>query len=289
MNQEQVKDMLLKIEEPPLDFTVLFTGKKSKKINGFYKVDTREIFIHNRNFIGEHDASSADHASVNTDTINTIDTVDDNLLMYTAIHEYAHHLHACKQGGKLSVRAHTMEFWAILHELLEKAEAKQFYKNVFTTSPELVALTAQIREKHLKENGAIVKDLGQCLLRASDLCQAIGGRFEDYIDRILGIPRQAARTAIKVFEYDINTAVGPDNMRFLAGISNEGKREEAEAALLEGKSPDIVKISATTAAKKQVEEADPQEMLEKEKKRLERTIAALTKRLDEVNLELEKS
>jgi hypothetical protein len=266
MNQDQVKEQLLSIEDVSMDFILIFSGKKSKKVNGIYKPETREIVIHNRNF--------------RNDTGET----DDNLLLYTAIHEYAHHIHACSRGGKLSVRAHTSEFWAIFHRLLEKAEALNIYRNVFQTSPELVQLTEFIREKYLKENGVIVKEFGLNLLKAHELCQAIGGRFEDYIDRILGIPRMAVKTAIKMHQYNLNPSLGADNMRYLAGISNEEKRNTAEQALLAGKSPDTVKAATV---KKTPQEA-PRLMLEKEKARLERTIAALTKRLEEVNLELEK-
>jgi hypothetical protein len=129
MNQDQVKAAFLSIEEAPLEFEVIFSGKKSKKVNGLYKCEQREIIIHNRNFS------------------------DENLLLYTAIHEYAHHLHACSRGGALSSRAHTAEFWAILHGLLEKAEAKRVYKNVFDRSPELSELTGLIQKKYLAENG----------------------------------------------------------------------------------------------------------------------------------------
>ncbi|MDR1903046.1 MAG: hypothetical protein LBQ88_12295 [Treponema sp.] len=266
MNQDQVKEQLLGIEDASMDFTLIFSGKKSKKVNGLYKPETREILIHNKNFKND-----------------TGDKTDDNLLLYTAIHEYAHHIHACSQGGKLSVRAHSSEFWAIFHRLLEKAEAQGIYRNVFQTSPELVQLTEFIREKYLRENGLLVKEFGMKLLKAHELCLAIGGRFEDYIDRVLGIPRMAVKTAIKMHQYDLNPFLGADNMRYLAGIPNEEKRRAAEQALLAGKSPDTVK---TAAAKKPPQE-DPKVMLEKEKARLERTIAALTKRLEEVNQELE--
>jgi len=134
MNQDKVKKILLSIEDAPLEFTVIFTGKKSKRVNGLYRPDSREILIHNRNFGPEGGADS------------------DNLLLYTAIHEYAHHIHACARGGKLSPRAHTAEFWAILHGLLEKAEAKKVYKNVFESSDELKKLTDTIRVKYLEKN-----------------------------------------------------------------------------------------------------------------------------------------
>jgi hypothetical protein len=261
VNQDKVKEELLTIEDAPLDFSVIFSGKKSKKVNGLYKPDTREIIIHNRNFS------------------------DANLLMYTAIHEYAHHLHACARGGHLSPRAHTAEFWAILHGLLENAEKKKIYKNVFSGSEELEELTGVIRKKYLTENGNLVKELGELLLRARELCSAIGGRYEDYIDRVLCIPRQAANLAVRMHQYNLNPKTGSDNMRFLAGITNEEKRQAAENSLLEGKSPDTVK----TALRQKPEAGDPRLSLEKEKLRLERTIASLTKRLEEVEMELKKS
>lgn len=259
MNQDQIRTILLSIEDAPMEFTLIFSGKKSKKVNGLYKPDTREIIIHNRNFD------------------------DDNLLLYTAIHEYAHHLHACSQGGTLPARSHTTEFWAILHGLLEKAEAKGVYKNVFTESPELAELTEIIRKKYLLQNGNLVKELGMLLLKAGELCDSIGARFEDYIDRVLCIPRSAAKMSMKMFEYNLDPSLGSDNMRFLAGIKNEEDRTAAEKSLLAGKSPDAVKRETM----KRPRQEDSRERLEKEKLRLERTIMSLTKRLNEVEQELE--
>jgi hypothetical protein len=270
MNQDEVKEKLLAIEDAPLDFSVIFSGKQSKKVNGLYKPDTREIIIHNRNFASES-GNAASKASAT------------NLLIYTAIHEYAHHIHACSRGGKLSPKAHTSEFWAIFHGLLEKAEKQKIYKNVFQGSKDLEEITETIREKYLAENGKLLKELGQFLLKAQDLCFSIGGRYEDYVDRILRIPRQAANLAVKMFQYKLDPETGPDNMRFLAGIASEEKRLAAQNALLAGKSPDTVKT-----ALRQKSEA-PHQRLEKEKLRLERTIASLTKRLEEVEEELARS
>jgi len=262
MNQDAVKEKLLTIEDAPLEFSLIFSGRKSKKVNGLYKVQSREIIIHNRNF-------------------KSNDT-GQNLLLYTAIHEYAHHLHACSRGGTLSARAHNSEFWAIFHELLEKAEKKRIYQDVFSVSPELLKLTEVIRTKYLANNGALVKEMGKHLLKAHDLCTGIGVRFEDYVDRMLRIPRTAANMAIKMFQYDIAPEVGADNMRFLAGIRNSEERKAAEAALVKGKSPDTVKIQVRGKS----EPENPTARLEKEKTRLERTITSLTKRLEEVKKEL---
>jgi hypothetical protein len=264
MNQDTVKQKLLSIEDAPLEFSLIYSGKKSKKVNGLYKPASREIIIHNRNF--------------------QPDDAGQNLLLYTAIHEYAHHLHACSRGGTLSPRAHNSEFWAIFHALLEKAEKKKIYSDVFSVSPELLKLTDVIRGKFLKNNGELVKEMGKHLLKAHDLCTGIGVRFEDYVDRMLRIPRTAANMAIKMFEYDIAPEVGADNMRFLAGIRDGDERKAAESALIKGKSPDSVKIQVRNKNK----EEDPVVLLEKEKTRLERTIATLSKRLDEVKKELKE-
>ena len=262
MNTDQVKEKLLAIQDAPLEFELVFSGKKSAKVNGLYKTDTREIIIHNRNF--------------------QQGLTGDNLLLYTAIHEYAHHLHACSRGGTLSARAHTSEFWAIFHALLEKAEAKKIYRDVFANNPELTELTEMIRKKYLVENGSLVKEMGKHLIEAHNLCTAIGVRFEDYVDRVLRIPRTAANMAIKMFEYDLKPQTGADNMRFLAGIRDEDDRKAAERALIKGKSPDTVKMAIRA---KNEEESDSLR-LEKEKLRLERTIETLSKRLDDVKREL---
>ena len=104
MNNDQIKEILLSIEETEIDFTVTMSGKESKKVNGLYKPESHEIILHNLNF------------------------KSDNQLIYTAIHEYTHHLmteRKLEQTGGLDVcksRAHTNDFWAKFHELLEKAE-----------------------------------------------------------------------------------------------------------------------------------------------------------------------
>lgn len=68
MTNEKIKEVLLSLEKAGIDFSVTQTGKTSKKVNGLYAPATFEIFLHNKNFATE------------------------NELIYTAIHEYAHHL-----------------------------------------------------------------------------------------------------------------------------------------------------------------------------------------------------
>ncbi|MDR0683554.1 MAG: hypothetical protein LBF83_00265 [Spirochaetaceae bacterium] len=266
MNQDAMKNLLLSIEDAPLDFSLIFSGKKSRKVNGLYKPDGREIIIHNRNFVDESGAWN------------------ENSLVYTAIHEYAHHLHACRHGGKLSVRAHTQEFWAIFHDLLGKAENQGLYSNKLDASPALLELTTRIKDSFLAENGRLLKELGRHLIEAQELCAGIGLRFEDYIDRILCMPRASAKIAVKMFQYDIKPEIGPDNMRFVAGLRGEEERGEAEKAFLAGRSPDTVKMNYKAGNR----EEDARTRLLKEKQRIERTIDALSKRLDEVERELQE-
>lgn len=261
MNQDRVKELLLSIEDVPLEFSVVFSGKQSKKVNGLYKPETREILIHNKNF------------------------TDDNMLMYTAVHEYAHHVHCCAKGGKLSGRAHTAEFWSILHGLLVKAEEKGVYRNVFADSPELEQLTETIRKRYLFENGSLVKELGKLLMQANEICGRIGARFEDYVDRVLCIPRVSAKTAMKIYQYNVNPSMGADNMKIVAGIRDGEKRAAAEGALLSGKSPDEVRVAIARKAP----DKEPRARLEKEKTRLERTIDTLNRRLEEVERALEEA
>ena len=106
MNNDEIKTMLLSIKESSIEFTVTLSGKESKKVNGLYKPETREIILHNKNF------------------------KSDNQLVYTAIHEYTHHvlneelLERTKVWVKWQLPQPYNRFWARFHELLETAEQK---------------------------------------------------------------------------------------------------------------------------------------------------------------------
>ncbi|AEE17785.1 hypothetical protein [Treponema brennaborense] len=258
MNQDQIKDMLLQIEGSELDFTVTFTGKESKKVNGLYKPDTYEILLHNKNFKA------------------------DNQLIYTAIHEYTHHLlneaKLAETGGlKPSyARVHTNEFWARFHGLLETAEQKGFYVIGLENSPELAQLTEELRVNYLEQNGRLMQEFGRLLAKAHRLCQEANIRYEDYIDRVLKLPRTAAKTIAKVAAVEVNPAIGFENMKLVASLPTPEKRSAAEQQILEGHSPDSVR----SLMKKKSEETDARTRLEKEKQRLEKTITQLTSRLE---------
>jgi hypothetical protein len=259
MNQDAVKAMLLSVEEPRTEFTLIFSGKSSKKCNGLYKPDTREIILHNRNF------------------------EDDNQLAYTALHEYAHHLHAERSGGMLSPRAHGPEFWGIFHGLLEKAEKAGVYRNLYEESPRLVDITRRIKDEFLPRNGLVMKEFGRLLIEAEAACREAKARFEDYIDRVIGLPKASVKAAMRVSALDIDEAIGFDNMKLVAGIRKPEMRVMAVEALKSGKSPDFVKTELSGKARP---DEDPKERLAKEAARIERTIASLEKRLAQVKARL---
>ena len=259
MNQDQVKEILLQIEESELEFSVTFTGKASKKVNGLYKSDTHEILLHNKNF------------SV------------DNELLYTAIHEYTHH-RLCELDGTRSGRVHTQRFWSYFHRLLQKAEEKGLYKIAMEESPELLELTDTIRTTIMAEDGKLMKELGRLLSKARVLCKQAGVRYEDYIDRVLCLPRASAATIEKIHAFDVKPELGYEAMKVVANIANPDKRAAAEDLFLQKHSPAFVRDSV----KNKPQDEDPRRKLENEKRRIERTIVSLQARLSELEDTLAK-
>src|SRR5574344_1909659 len=260
MDNDKIKQMLLDIHETDLEFTVIMTGKESKRVNGLYKPDTREILLHNKNF------------------------KTDNELVYTAVHEYTHHLineeDIAANGGHEPphlAKSHTNAFWAKFHNLLEIAEKKGYYKIDLSASPELEKLTKDIRAKYIEPNGKLMQEFGKSLIKAHALCEQANIRYEDYLDRVLQLPRTTAASVAQVGMLPAeDAALGFDNMKIVAAIKKPDDRAKAQDALKQGKSPDSVIAMMKTKAK----EIDPKTKLEKERARLTKTIDELTHRLE---------
>ncbi len=266
MDNEKIKEMLLSIRSTELDFTVIQTGKESKRVNGFYKPDTHEIFLHNKNFDSE------------------------NLLVYTAVHEYTHHLideQEIKLNGGAYVpnaKVHTAAFWALFQELLAITEEKGYYKLDISSSPELVELTKKIKSEYLTKNAELMQEFGKLLIKAQELCEKSSIRYEDYLDRVLCLPRNSAHDMTKVSVKNINPQVGYDNMKMIASLKKPEEMAKATDKILSGTAP--VTVRALMKQKSNQTE-DPREKLEKEKNRLEKTIAQLQQRLEFVEESLE--
>ena len=266
MDNNEIKEKLLQIEETELDFTVTMTGKESTRVNGLYKPETHEILLHNKNF------------------------KSDMQLIYTAIHEYTHHLMTEADlkvsGGALPpkyTRVHTAAFWAKFHGLLQKAEELGIYKISIEESPELKELTEKIRKDYMEVNGKLMQEFGHLLAKAHELCEQANIRYEDYLDRILCLPRTTAKEITKVSSVDVNPALGFDNMKKVASLKTPDERDSASKQILAGKSPDTV----SEFMRKKATEEDPKAKLEKEKNRLTKTIEALQQRLQYVEESLE--
>jgi hypothetical protein len=256
VNQDQVKELLLRLNDDVEEFSVIFSGKQSKKAHGVYHPDTREIIIHNRNFDNE------------------------NALLYTAIHEFAHHVHFTTSAVPVGPRSHTLEFRSILHRLLERAESLQVYVNPFDGDTEFAALTERIRTRFLSENGRLMKEFGAALLEADALCRKRGARFEDYVERELGMDKRTATTLMKIHSFDVTPAIGYQNMATVAGLPTREKRQEAQQRFEAGESPDMVKTALGSRGRP--EDEDPVRKLEKERNRIKRTIRSLEQKLHDV-------
>jgi len=261
MNQDQVKTLLLELNSEVEDFTLIFSGKMSKKVDGLYHPEKQEIIIHNKNF------------------------TEDNPLIYTAIHEFAHHIQFTQKEAEITSRSHTVLFWDIFHKLLILAEEKGIYKNLFATDERFINLTNKIKAEYLQRNGTLMKEFGKLLIEALDLCQQNHANFEDYVDRELGLNRTAAKSIMKVYAMDVKPEIGFDNMKIVAGIKEEKQRKEIEHSFEEGQSPDMVK-AAIKEAKGVPEVTLPR--LESQKKRIEKSIHNLQQKLADVEMQIDE-
>jgi hypothetical protein len=258
MNQDQVKEKLLKLHSCTEEFKVIFSGKKSKKVNGLYKPDTQEIIIHNRNF--ETNESG------------------DNLLFYTAMHELAHHVQFSEHKQK-SVKAHTQLFYAVLDDLVDIAEKKKIYKvTIDQDTQDLIDeskdISCQIAELQRK--------LGNTLKRLSEKCGEKGIRFEDVIERKTQISLKTVKQSQKADDLRLPEDIGADIQEAAIRERDEDKRESMIHAAQTGKS--VAQAKRSTA--RPPDQEDETVSLVKEKSRIERTIESLHRRLEEVEEQL---
>jgi len=256
MNQDQVKERLLDLDGEVEPFTLIFSGKKSKRVDGLYKPETREIIIHNKNMS------------------------DDNGIMYTAIHEFAHHIQFTRSSLPVSSRSHTRDFYSIFHRLLAEAERKGLYRNIFKTEQEFKELTQKLKLSFLKENGELMKEFGRNLIRAFELCKKYHASFEDYVDRELSLGRTNAKTLMRVYTEDVDPEIGYENMKIVASISDPDQRVRATEAFKVGKSQDMVKEEFQAPSKEA--RGNTLARLNAERERISRTIRTLTQRLADI-------
>jgi hypothetical protein len=254
MNQDQVKEKLLELHKCAEDFTVIFSGKKSVRVNGVYRFDERKIIIHNRNF--ENDENG------------------ENLLFYTAMHELAHHIQFTELHQK-GVRAHTALFFATLDDLAEIAEKKGVYKTPVDEEAQKLINEAKDISRGI---AALQRKLGQVLLQLYEACERKGIRYGDVIERKAQISKQTQKKAIRACILNLPEGISADIQEAAVKERNEEKIKAVVHAGLQGKSID----QAKRAVAKPIDREDETVSLMKEKKRIERTIASLKRRLEEI-------
>ena len=261
MNQDQVKEKLLKLYDCKEGFSVIFSGRKSRKVNGLYKPLNCEIIIHNKNFL-DSDGNQ-----------------NDMLLMFTAIHELTHHV-LMTEKWKKSPRAHSQEFWATFHDLLDIAEKNGIYKAKIDDDTKKLIKEAREISKQIAE---LQRELGRVLLAIYDSCQENGLRYEDIVEREAQIDKQSAKIAVISHRMD-DQEVGADIQAEAARQRSDEKRAAIIAAGQEGKSVVQAKRSATAAGP--IDQEDEAETLTRKKKYLETAIQSLMRRLHEIKQQL---
>ena len=259
MNHDTVKETLQSIHESPIEYTVFFSGKKRKTVNGFYKPLTKEIVIHDKNFV--------DDAGKN----------NESCLIFTAIHELSHHVMFAEKGKKNS-RVHSQEFWATFHDLLDVAEKKGVYRADIDTETQKLVDQARDLSGRIAE---LQRELGRVLLAVGESCRKNGLRVEDVIERKAQIGKSSAKVVVAAYEMG-EQGVSADVQMEAAKRRDEKKRAAIIAAGREGKSV----AQAKKAASYPLNVEDETATLIREKRRIERTVETLTRRLEDIEQQL---
>jgi hypothetical protein len=261
MDQDTVKEKLQSIHESPIDYVVIFSGKKSAKVNGLYNPLSKEIVIHNRNFVDVEGQQN------------------ENLLLFTSIHELAHHIVMSEKGSE-SPRAHSQDFWATFHDLLDVAEKKGIYRAEIDAETQKLVEDAREIDRKIAE---LQRELGRIILAIEESCRKNGIRPEDAIERKAQISKPTTKAAVAAYAMG-DQGVGSDIQSEAAKQRDEDKRVAIIAAGHEGKS--VIQAKKSTAPVKPVDAEDETATLIREKRRIERTVESLTRRLEEIKQQL---
>jgi hypothetical protein len=265
MNQDDVKENLLKLFDCAEEFTVVFSGKKNKIANGTYSPAKREIVIHNRNF--------------------NAGGKGDNMLFYTAMHEYAHHImHAVyKQDG---AKSHTLLFYSILDDLADTAEKMKLYS--MGLSEETKKLAEEARKISV-EMAELQQRLGKVLGILHKKCEEEELRFEDVIARKAQISRQTMEQAKKANALSPSLKnAGVDIQEAAVKERDEEKRRAIIHAGAKGKSVAQAKSAAAVPCAAAAAADGETDSLVRERRRLERAIENLKRRLGDVEKRLKE-
>ena len=250
MTNEEIKISLQKIWECKNDFSVIQTGKKSSRVNGFYRPATKEIFLHNKNFSS------------------------DNQMMYTAIHELTHHI-LISEKNVASVKSHTTLFWSTFYDLMDIAVEKGIYRRKRSgATKELVGQARKIQKEIIEAQ----KRLGELLGKINESCKSNGERYEDVVESDLQLSRSKAQElrsmSASQCEYSDEISKVIETVKDVVSAKKAAENGKTLAQ--------IKAIASKKPALASDDDLDDPSSLKREKKRLERTIERLQDRLVQV-------
>lgn len=254
-NNDEVKENLLKLYDCKHEFTVTFSGKKSKNVNGVYKPATKEIILHNKNF---------------NDT--------NNLLIVTAIHELAHHVIMTEL--ERSKEGHTSFFWSTFYDLLSKAEKLGIYTLVISEKLKEKIEAIKVIDENISK---LTIDMGKALSEMHEICKEENVRFEIVTERTMGIKRTTVKKNCKMQKASDLSSLSSDEKELVATINSRDKAQMALALLESGNTIDQVKQKIKTP----MEELDEIEELEEKKSKLIHKIEVLTIEVQRIEKKLE--
>lgn len=250
MTNQKIKEYLLKLHECKTDFSVTMTGKVSNRVNGFYKPSTCEIFLHNKNF------------------------KTDNELIYTAVHEFVHHIIDTEQHEK-STRCHSNAFWAMFYDFLDKAVNLGFYtRNRSSETTELINQAKELQKQIISAQ----KALGELLIRIYKSCEENNERIEDVVEHDLQMSRNKAKDLMRI--RTLGLECNDEVSKVIISASSEVRKAVKEAVACGATIAQMKAISKSVS--KHTTDFDSPEKLYREKKHLEKTIETLSDRLAQV-------
>jgi hypothetical protein len=248
MTAQQVREQLLKVYEGKEAFSVSFQ-RLPKTLYGKYLPLTRSIVVDPGKMANE------------------------GMLMYTALHELAHHI--CDHDkGQEAKRPHTKLFWGIYHTLLDRAEEAGIYER--SRDEAVMTLVERARAKD-REAAALQRELGGVLRELWETCEARGVRPEDAMERQAGFSRKTWQALL-----------GAANLEGQEGIGLLGQDAQERAVRLRNKDGPLRDLFAGYLAGlsmaqldlgKEPRDADMLKKLEAERADLDRKIQRLQERL----------
>ena len=227
INQDITKKILLKLQETDTDFYITFSGKRSSKVNGLYLSTSHEIIIHNKNF------------------------KNNNQLIYTAIHEYSHHIMWCKYHELGKVPGHTNEFWSIMYNLIDKAEAHGLYKKYPSdlAKEEMQTLVGKTKKIH-EQIASLYRELGKTIQDIRKKTEEYDVRLEDIITRECQINVRTARMAERASVYSIAEPLSQDIQQLITSQKDSIKIHSIIEGAKQGKTIYQVKEHLKTETQK---------------------------------------